>query len=226
MSKMGFISGVSTAFRDGGIWMMFIACAQMASLAIIAERVMALFINRKPNQRDSVLVFESSIKKGQLEQVIATATAMGNSPIAIIAKVGAQAAMDLGGREEIQLKIDEVLLEEQSRLERRTGFLAMLGNVGTLLGLLGTIVGLIRAFGSVAAANPVEKAQILSAGVAEAMYATAYGLCMALPALIMYAVLQNRANILSEDLSKAALKIYIWLGFNYESVPSNKKRMG
>ncbi len=223
---MGFISGISTAFRDGGIWMLFIAGAQMFSLAIIAERVMALFINRKPNQKDAVMAFESSIKKGQLEQVIATATAMGNSPIAIIAKVGAQAAMDLGGREEIQLKIDEVLLEEQSRLERRTGFLAMLGNVGTLLGLLGTIVGLIRAFGSVAAANPVEKAQILSAGVAEAMYATAYGLCMALPALIMFAVLQNRANILSEDLSKAALKIYIWLGFNYESVPSNKKRIG
>jgi biopolymer transport protein ExbB/TolQ len=100
----------------------------------------------------------------------------------------------------------------------------MLGNVGTLLGLLGTIVGLIRAFGSVGAANAAEKAALLSQGVSEAMYATAYGLCMALPALIMYAVLQNRANALSEDLSKAALKLYIWLGFNYESVPSTKKR--
>jgi biopolymer transport protein ExbB len=59
------------------------------------------------------------------------------------------------------------------------------------------------------------------------MYATAYGLIMAMPALVMYAVLQNRANILSEDLTKGALKIYIWLGFNYESVPSSttKKRI-
>jgi len=129
----------------------------------------------------------------------------------------------MGGKEEIQLKIDEILLEEQSRLEKRTGFLAMLGNVGTLLGLLGTIVGLIRAFASVGAASPIEKAALLSQGVSEAMYATAYGLITALPALIMYSVLQNRSNQLSEDLSKAALKIYIWLGFNYESVPAAKK---
>ena len=222
---MGFISGIATAFRDGGMWMMFIMAAQMVSLAIIAERTMALFILRKPNQKDQVAAFEQSIKKGQLDQVIAHANVLGDkNPIAVIAKAGAQAAMDMGGKEEIQLRIDEVLMEEQSRLDRRTGFLAMLGNIGTLLGLLGTIVGLIRAFSSVGAASPVEKAALLSAGVAEAMYATAYGLIMAMPALVMYAVLQNRANVLSEDLTKGALKIYIWLGFNYESVPSTKKR--
>jgi biopolymer transport protein ExbB/TolQ len=223
-----FLSGISQAFRDGGIWMMFIMFAQMASLAIIAERVFALYILRKPNQKRAVMAFENDVKKGQLDRVIATAQAMGSdSPIAIVAKAGAQAAMDMGGKEEIQLKIDEVLLEEQSRLEKRTGFLAMLGNVGTLLGLLGTIVGLIRAFSSVGAASPAEKAALLSQGVAEAMYATAYGLIMALPSLVMFAVLQNRSNELSEDLSKAALKIYIWLGFNYESVPSkSSKRIG
>ena len=58
----------------------------------------------------------------------------------------------------------------------------------------------------------------------EAMYATAYGLIMALPALIMFSVLQNRSNQLSEDLSKAALKLYIWLGFNYETVSTTKKQ--
>lgn len=224
---MDFVSGVSLAFREGGIWMMFIMAAQVVSIGIIAERVYALYISRKPNQKDAVMAFENAIKRGQLEQVIAQAQAMGSTtPIAVIAQAGAQAALDMGGKEEIQLKIDEVLMEEQSRLEKRTAFLAMLGNVGTLLGLLGTIVGLIRAFASVGAASAVEKAALLSAGVAEAMYATAYGLIMALPALIMFAVLQNRANVLSEDLTKAALKIYIWLGFNYESVPSSKKRLG
>ena len=223
-----FISGISTAFRDGGIWMMFIMFAQIASLAIIAERVFALYVLRKPNQKNAAMTFENDIKKGQLERVIATAQAMGPAvPIAVVAKAGAQAAMDMGGKEEIQLKIDEVLLEEQSRVEKRTGFLAMLGNVGTLLGLLGTIVGLIRAFSSVGAANPAEKAALLSQGVAEAMYATAYGLIMALPALVMFSVLTNRSNELSEDLSKAALKMYIWLGFNYESVPAkSSKRIG
>ena len=218
-------SGIFEAFRQGGIWMMFIMGAQIASLMIIAERVFALYIQRRPNQKELVMAFERDIKSGQLERVLSQARAMGPSnPISIVAQAGAQAAQDLGGKEEIQLRIDEVLIEEQSRIERRTGFLAMLGNVGTLLGLLGTIVGLIRAFASVGAASPVEKAALLAAGVSEAMYATAYGLVMALPALIMYSVLQSRATELSEDLSKASLKIYIWLGFNYESVTPSKKK--
>jgi biopolymer transport protein ExbB len=217
-------SGLLTAFREGGIWMGFIMAAQLVSLALIAERVFALYIMRKPNQKKAVMAFERDIKSGDLERVLSHARNMGTAPIAVVAQAGAQAALDMGGREEIQLKIDEVLLEEQSRLEKRTGFLSMLGNVGTLLGLLGTIVGLIRAFSSVGAASPVEKAALLSQGVSEAMYATAYGLVMALPALIMYSVLQNRSNQLSEDLSKAALKIYIWLGFSYESVPTSKKK--
>jgi len=219
------MSGLLTAFREGGIWMGFIMAAQLVSLAIIAERVFALYILRKPNQKEIVQMFEKDIKSGQLDRVIATARNLGAAnPIAVVASAGSQTAQDMGGKEEIQLKIDEVLLEEQSRLEKGIGFLAMLGNVGTLLGLLGTIVGLIRAFSSVGAASAVEKAAILSQGVSEAMYATAYGLIMALPALIMFSVLQNRANALSEDLSKASLKLYIWLGFNYESVPRSKQR--
>jgi biopolymer transport protein ExbB len=221
------VSGIVSAFTEGGIWMMFILAAQLVSLAIIVERCFALYLQRKPNQKQMAMLFEKDIKSGQLDRVKTIAQSMGGAnPIALIAQTGAQAAQDMGGKEEIQLKIDEILLEEQSRLEKRTGFLAMLGNVGTLLGLLGTIVGLIKAFSSVGIASPVEKAAILSQGVSEAMYSTAYGLIMALPALVMYAVLQNRTNQLSEDLSKAALKIYIWLGFSYESVSSTKKRIG
>lgn len=214
---------ILTAFREGGIWMVFILIAQLASIVIMVERIYALYISRRPNQKKLVEIFERAIKSGDLDRVITQARNMGSVPIAAVAAAGAQAAMDMGGKEEIQLKIDEILLEEQSRLEKRTAFLAMLGNVGTLLGLLGTIVGLIKAFSSVGAASPVEKAAILSQGVSVAMYTTAYGLIMALPALIMYAVLQNRSNQLSEDLSKAALKLYIWLGFNYETVPASRK---
>jgi biopolymer transport protein ExbB/TolQ len=223
--SFGIFNAIATAFREGGIWMVFIMVAQVVSLIIIAERVFALYIQRKPNQKNLVGLFERDIKSGQLDRVIAQAQSLvTTNPAAVVVQAGAQAARDMGGKEEIQLKIDEVLLEEQSRIEKRTAFLAMLGNVGTLLGLLGTIVGLIRAFASVGAASPVEKAAILSQGVSEAMYATAYGLIAALPALIMFAVLQNRAHQLSEDLSKAALKLYIWLGFNYETVTDARER--
>jgi biopolymer transport protein ExbB len=218
------ISSIASAFHDGGIWMWAIMFAQMASIAIMAERIYALYILRQPNQKALMQNFEEDLKKGQLEKVIFAGKSMRSQPIGVIAQVGAQAALDMGGREEIQVKIDEVLLEESTRLERRTGFLAMLGNVGTLLGLLGTIVGLIRAFGSVGNADPLAKAAMLSNGVAEAMFATAYGLIMAIPAIVMFSVLQNRTNQLSEDLNKAALRVYVLLGFHYDAVPRKKSR--
>src|ERR1044072_7971478 len=129
----------------------------------------------------------------------------------------------MGGREEVQAKMDEVLVREQSKLEARVEFLAMLGNVGTLLGLLGTIIGMIHSFASLASADQMTKASLLAAGVSEAMHSTAYGLIMAIPALVMYSVLQNRVNKLSDDMTQAALRIFNLLGFHYDSVPSSKR---
>jgi biopolymer transport protein ExbB len=94
----------------------------------------------------------------------------------------------------------------------------MLGNVATLVGLLGTITGMIKSFAAVSYASPAEKAALLAAGISEAMNATAYGLIAAIPALIAYAILMNRANLVSEDLNQGALKVFNWLSYNYESV--------
>src|SRR5690606_32183434 len=115
-----------------------------------------------------------------------------------------------------------VLMCEQTKIEARVEFLAMLGNVGTLLGLLGTIVGMIRSFAAISSADQMTKAALLAAGVSEALHATAYGLVMAIPALVMYSVLQNRVNKLSNDMTQAALRIYNLLGFHYDSIPSRK----
>ena len=134
--------------------------------------------------------------------------------------------MSFGGRGEIQGKMDEVLLNENAKLEKRTGFLAMLANVGTLAGLLGTIVGMIKSFAAVTYANPMEKATLLSAGISEAMNTTAYGLIMAIPTLIMFAVLTNRTTQLSEDMNQGALKVFNWLSYSYEPVPARTAHLG
>jgi biopolymer transport protein ExbB/TolQ len=81
---------------------------------------------------------------------------------------------------------------------------------------------MIRSFAAISNADQIAKATLLSQGVSEAMHATAYGLIMAIPALVMYSVLQNRVNKLSEDMTSAALRIYNLLGFHYESVPAKR----
>lgn len=222
---MEFFFSLGRAFLSGdAMWMWAILAAQIVSVAIIIERVYALFVARKPNQKALSNIFAEDIRSGNLEKALRKAHQLGNSqPISVVAQAGLQAALDMGGKEEIQMKMDEVLLEENSRLEKRIAFLSMFANVATLVGLLGTITGLIHSFAGISAANPAEKATILSKGISLAMNTTAYGLLVAVPALVMYAVLQNRSHRLAEDLNKAALKIFIQLGFNYEAVPSKKK---
>lgn len=202
-----------------------ILAAQIVSIAIIVERVMALYVLRTDNQRNLVDTFEAGIKRGEIDSVIAQAERLSHrNPVAQVVLAGARSAKNMGGREEIQSKMDEVLLNENAKIDIRTGFLAMLGNVGTLLGLLGTITGMIKSFGAISNANPVEKAAILSHGISEAMNATAYGLIVAIPALVMYAVLQNKTSKLTEDLNQASLKAFNWLTYSYENAGSKVAR--
>lgn len=218
---MGFLTEIKLAFDHGGTWMWAILLLQIASLAIIAERYLLLYVRRKADQKALAYTFEKDIRRGDLDAVIETAEkAQSTSPLARTVLAGVKAAKSLGGQSEIQGKMDEVLLEENQFIEKRTGFLAMLGNVATLVGLLGTITGMIKSFGAVSMASPTEKATLLSAGISEAMNCTAYGLITAIPALVFFAILQNRSSALSEDLNQGALKIFNWLSYSYENVPA------
>ncbi|MEK6555039.1 MAG: MotA/TolQ/ExbB proton channel family protein [Bdellovibrionota bacterium] len=215
---------ISQAFSHGGIWMYAILGLHIVSLAIIAERVYALYFKKSGGQKRLTGHLEDDIKKGRLESAIAKAQAMSRSEdIGSVAQAGIQAAMNMGGKEEIHAKMEEVIDLQNSALERRTGFLGMIGNVATLIGLLGTITGMIKSFGAVSMANAVEKASILSNGISEAMNCTAYGLIVAIPALVMFAVLQNRTALLQEDLNQASTKVLNWLSFSFEPIKTKKK---
>lgn len=214
---MDFITQLGIAFQHGGFWMWPILLIQVASIAIVIERFYALFFKRKIDQAAIAMSLEDNIRRGELDAVINKANA-GSGPVLRAAAAGAKAAKNLGGKDEIQGKMDEVLIEENAALDRRTGFLSMLGNVATLTGLLGTITGMIKSFAAVSYANPAEKATLLAAGISEAMNATAYGLIVAIPALVAYAILANRANHLAEDMNHSALKVFNWLSYAFEPV--------
>jgi biopolymer transport protein ExbB len=217
------MGSIAKAFAEGGIFMWPILGVQIAAVAIIAERILTLFVRRSVGARSRVAMVEEDIKRGELARVLKKAESLPQgSALRKVLEAGTQAALNMGGREEIQAKMDEVLYHEQGRLEARIEFLSMFGNVATLMGLLGTITGMIRSFAAISSADQATKATMLAQGISEAMNATAYGLIVAIPTLIMYSVLQNRANRLSDDLTKAALRLFNLLGFHYESVPVKK----
>lgn len=86
---------------------------------------------------------------------------------------------------------------ERARLERGLAALGTIGSNAPFLGLLGTVVGVIHAFEALAttgAGGAISGA--LMASLAEALYATAAGLLVALPAVAAYNYLQRRVTTL------------------------------
>jgi len=81
------------------------------------------------------------------------------------------------------------------RMERGLGILETIITVAPMLGLLGTILGLIVTFDVLGAgADQFSKAQ-LSSGLAEAMLTTAFGLFIAIPALVAYNGFRRRIDL-------------------------------
>ena len=82
------------------------------------------------------------------------------------------------------------------RLERYLPALATIASAAPLLGLLGTVIGMIEIFGSQAPSgalsggNPAQ----LAHGISVALYNTAFGLIVAIPALIFWRYFRSRAD--------------------------------
>ena len=83
----------------------------------------------------------------------------------------------------------------------------MFGNVATLAGLLGTIIGLIKGFGALSEVDPAEKANILSQAISHALNCTAFGLAVAIPALIAFGYFQVRVGRIINDMVESSMSL-------------------
>src|SRR5678810_34938 len=133
-------------------------------------------------------LLKSQIVSGNIQGAISTCQS-SPSPVTRIIAAGLRRA---GGSEhDVQQAMDEEALRELPKIEKRTGYLAMLGNLATLAGLLGTITGLIKSFAGVAGVDPSMKATMLSKGISEAMNCTAFGLGTGILGLGTYAIING-----------------------------------
>jgi biopolymer transport protein ExbB len=213
---MEIISGLAESFKEGGWMMWVILAAEVFALAIIAERITVLFFKTRINKDAFVRGVRAEILKGSLDQVIRHVARYGDNPLARIVKAGLVRVPK--GDEDVQAAMDEAALRELPALERRTGYLAMLGNVATLFGLLGTIIGLIHCFKAVSFADPAEKSSLLAKGISEAMNCTGFGLLVAIPALVFFSILNGRTQRLVDDINEASTSIVNFIAANRDKL--------
>ena len=193
-------------FQDGGPFMYPIAVVLAIGLAITLERFFYLGSVRRRNRMAFERGILPALQKRDYSRAMKAASS-SDSAIASVLGAGIARLLNNSRREDIEYAMEEGLMEVLPRLEKRTQYLATLANVATLLGLLGTIIGLIAAFTAVAAADPAQKASLLSESISVAMNTTAFGLISAIPLLLFHALLQTRTNEIVDSFEMAGVKL-------------------
>ena len=201
---MDFFYSLVAFFSTGGVFMYPILIVFAIGAAIAAERYITLMLVTKDNQAvwDQVqpLLTEGDFDKAR------EMTSKDESTISQVLNMGLSLQGAVRRREDIEIAMEESMMEIVPRLEKRTPYVALASSIATLLGLLGTIMGLIQAFTAVANANPAEKADLLSASISVAMNTTAFGLMVAIPLLIVHAILTSKTGDIVDSLEMATVK--------------------
>lgn len=196
---------VSKAFCEGGVVMYIIAAIGLLTVFLILERLISL----QRMSPDKVSLNESLftlILRGDIKQALAFCNNQ-SSPITNTLKAGLVQVMNKRPDEEVQVAMDASVLRETPHLEGWSSFLAIFGNVAVLVGLLGTISGLITSFGGIAKADPATKAALLSQGISEALNCTAFGLLVAIIAIVFFGFLQIRIGRAINDMIESSMNL-------------------
>jgi biopolymer transport protein ExbB len=196
--QMTALKMLADAFHEGGWGMWPILTILMITISIVTER--SVMLRKAVIDKDKLLaLLRSQISAGNIQGAIKVCT--GNpTPMTRIVQAGLMRANR--SEPEIVAAMDEASLREMPQVEKRTGYLAMLGNLATLAGLLGTITGLIKAFAGVAGVDPSQKATLLSKGISEAMNCTAFGLSTGIIGLAAFAWLNGKTQGILDDVGE------------------------
>ena len=100
-------------------------------------------------------------------------------------------------RERIERVMDATLQREMERIERYMTFLASSGATAPFIGLFGTVWGIMNSFEAIALSRQTSLV-VIAPGLAEALFATALGLFVAIPAVAAYNNYTNKLMRYSE----------------------------
>lgn len=197
---------VSTVFKNGPIntivWLMIFATSA-ATLALIID---ALITVKKDKLMPEELVdgVRESLNEGNLDVSI-EACESSPCPVANILMVGFANITE--GYEVIQEAVASAAEIENEKLLQRVNYLNLCGQIAPMLGLLGTVLGMVKAFETLGSASGAAKAALLAQSIATALWTTAVGLLIAVPALLAYTLVKNYATRILLEVEATVLDL-------------------
>lgn len=187
-----------------------LAIMGLASIVVMAERFISFLKSSRDSRRyanelaaviEKSGVDEAAKKKpgknaGHLGRVLGS----GLGAYAMTRTAGTTPDLTI---ESVARALERQAQREQQNLKRGINLLATVGSTAPFIGLLGTVVGIINAFQQMAATGSGGLATV-SAGISEALVATAFGLLVAIPAVMAYNYMQGWVDARMVDMTESS----------------------
>ncbi len=166
------------------------------SILVVAVLIERLSFYRKAFKPLQVLldVLSPSLGRSGFKEALENCDKVGGF-LSRVARTGILARMEKADPTKAMEREAKLQLLE---LERRLPFLATIGSIAPFIGLFGTVLGIIQAFRDLSQAN-AGGAAVVSQGIAEALFATASGLFVAILAVFIYNMFQARLNRAAQE---------------------------
>jgi len=195
---------------DGGIFMWVILLASISGLAVIIEKMYTFLSKEKKLSEIEKNQLYKALRTGNKEEILKLCKDKTDSVSKSVTKIVSNMdinfdELDNSHRQVIEGIISESILEQTTELEKGMSLLGTVVNAAPQLGLLGTVTGMIAAF-SALTRNGTSTAKIVAGGISEALYTTAFGLIVAIPALVFYNYFNRRIDVIVSEMERAALQ--------------------
>ena len=195
---------------DGGIFMWVILLASISGLAVIIEKMYTFLLKEKKLSENEKNQLYKALRTGNREEILKLCKDKTDSVSKSVTKIVSNTdinfdELDNSHRQVIEGIISESILEQTTELEKGMSLLGTVVNAAPQLGLLGTVTGMIAAF-SALTRNGTSTAKIVAGGISEALYTTAFGLIVAIPALVFYNYFNRRIDVIVAEMERAALQ--------------------
>ncbi len=183
------------------------------SLAVMIDRWLYFSAARKQSREFAPKV-AGALKEGKLDEAIKVSDRYKKSHLAEVVTAGLQEFRSFGSGgtiSESQIESSERALERSeaivhSKLKRGLGGLATIGSTAPFIGLLGTVIGILNAFQSIAASKSSGIGQV-AGGISEALVTTAFGLIVAIPAVMTFNYFTNKVEAFDVEMDNSSSEL-------------------
>lgn len=175
-------------------------CCSVIMFAVVLERFWSYRFLKVGDPNAFMERVKASIEQGKREEILKFCTEEEVKPLYRMIKVG---ILNMGkGRKNVSKLMEGTMMSEKIKLEKFLPILGTLGNSGVFIGLLGTVIGIIRAFKLLETSSSTGPTAIMI-GIAEALIATAMGLLVSIPCVVLFNTFTEMIKTFSLDMEIA-----------------------